>query len=639
MKKRSTKPKLRRGGEDPPGSWFRHDADDGDSLSAIALWGAWHVFALALLLGSAALCLPEPKSVSADKVQILLLLLGYLALSLYIVPVAARPRIEFFAHLVTATLAGFAGAYLVLRFAHLPASPWILGLGGVAAAAAASVPHLSGKERLAAGLILLASAASLVASPRLKWARSTVEKQSVDTALHGVNIAAYTGLIPRPVADAGAIETHGNAALLVTGDGQFYWVTDALGALHADPLSIAAPIDRAAFLTSLGKAAREWRLRITDLIFDRSPAPAALYVAHQAWNGTQRCFTQRVSVIPLAWSANGRPRSAGPWRMLFESRPCVRPEGTYDDSETGGRLAWAPDGKLLFTLGSLGFAGGNGQLPFAQSNDADYGKILKLDPATGQRTVVSIGHRNPQGLVVTRDGRIWEPEHGPQGGDEINLIEQGANYGWPYATYGTDYGGKTWSLNPDAHDHGIYHEPAFAFLPSVAISPIIELTGSEFPHWKGDLLAGSLRTEALFRIRTRDGRVIYVEPFSVGHRVRDLAELPGGRVIVWSDDGTLIEVSRNDVESAFTRFCVGCHQPKFGTAVGPPLAGVAGRRIASVPGWAYSAGLQRKSGVWDDGSLNAFLSDPAAFAPGTTMRLSGLDAKSRTQVIAELKKK
>jgi cytochrome c2 len=630
---------LLRHGEIPPGPWFTHIAGEGNSLFAIALWAAWHVFALALLLGSAALSLPEPKSPSADKVQILLLLLGYLALSLYIIPAAARPRIVLFGHLITAALAGFAGAYLALRFAHLQVSPWIMGLGGGAAAAAASVPHLSGKERLAAGVILLASAAALVASPRLKWARNSVEKQSLDTALYGVSLAAYTGLIPAPAADAGAIESHGNAALLVTGEGKFYWITDSRGALHAEPMSIKAPIDRAAYLASLGKSPRAWRLRITDLIFDQSLVPSALYVAHQAWNGNLRCYTQRVSVVPLAWSADGRPRSAGPWRSIFESRPCVRAEGPYDDTETGGRLAWAPDGKLLFALGSLGFGGTDGRLPFAQRNDVDYGKILKLDPSNGQHVVVSIGHRNPQGLVVAHDGRIWEAEHGPQGGDEINVIEQGANYGWPYATYGTDYGAKIWSLNPDGHDHGIYHEPAYAFVPSFAISPIIELTGSEFPHWKGDLLAGSLRTEALLRIRTRDDHVIYVEPFSVGHRVRDLAELRSGRVIVWSDDGTLIEVSRNDVESAFTRWCAGCHEPKFGASVGPPLAGVVGRRIASAPGWAYSAGLKRKEGVWDDASLNAFLTDPAAFAPGTTMQLSGLDAKSRAKVIAELKKK
>ena len=274
-----------------------------------------------------------------------------------------------------------------------------------------------------------------------------------------------------------------------------------------------------------------------------------------------------------------------------------------------------------------------------QRSDADYGKILKIDPATGQHSIVSTGLRNPQGLAVTHDGRIWETEHGPQGGDEINVIEQGANYGWPYATYGTDYGTKSWPLNPDGHDHGQYHEPAFAFVPSVAISPLIELNGSEFPHWKGDLMAGSLRTEALFRVRTRGDRVIYVESFSVKHRVRDLAELPSGRLIVWSDDGTLVRVSRNDAQSDFAALCANCHQPKYGTAVGPPLDGVVGRRIASVPGFVYSAGLRSRRGVWDEKTLDTFLRDPTAFAPGTTMLRIHLDDKSRAQVIAELKKK
>jgi cytochrome c2 len=590
-------------------------------------------------MASAAFSLPDPISISSDKIQILLLALGYLALSLYIVPAARRPRIELYAHLVVAAVAGFAGAYLALRLIHLPESPWILGLGGCAAAVAALGPHLSRKGQMVAAMIFVAAAAGVVAGPRLMPAGSSDEKKSIDTALYGVNLDVRTGLIPHPGADTGAIESHGSGMALLTGDGKFYWISDTGGKLRADPLKIPAPMDRAAYFANFSDPIRAPRLRITDLIFDRSPGSNALYVAHQSWHADQRCYTQRVSVIPLAWSADGRPRASGPWRPLFESRPCVRAEGVYDVSETGGKLAWAPDGQLLFTLGDLGFAGTNGEPPVSQRSDSDYGKILKLDPATGAHSVVSIGHRNPQGLVVAHDGRIWEVEHGPQGGDEINLIEQGANYGWPYATYGTDYGSKTWPLNPDGRDHGAYHEPAVAFVPSVALSPIIELTGSEFPHWRGDLIAGSLRTEALFRVRTRGDRVIYVESFSVGHRVRDLAELPSGRIIVWSDDGTLIEVSRNNEESAFARSCAGCHEPKFGTAVGPPLAGVVGRRIASVSGWSYSAGLKRRAGVWNEASLDAFLRDPTAFAPGTTMRLYNVDARTRAEIIAELKHK
>jgi cytochrome c2 len=529
--------------------------------------------------------------------------------------------------------------YLALRIIHLPASPWILADGGVAAAAAALVPHLTGKNRLAAAILFLGAAAALAIGPRLKPASSSMERQSIDTALYGVNIDAYSGLIPPPEENGGAIESHGPALLLVTGDGKFYWVTETKDGLQSDPLDLPAPMDRAAYLADFPKGATAPRLRTTDLIFDPSPSASSLYVAHQWWNRAQRCYTQRVSVMRLAWAADGRPRSSGPWHTLIETGPCIKAEGPFDDSETGGRLAWAPDGRLLFTLGSLGFGGRNGQPPFAQRADVDYGKILKIDPATGEHTVLTTGHRNPQGLALSRDGRIWEAEHGPQGGDEINYIEQGANYGWPYATYGTDYGAKTWPLNPNGHDHGSYHEPAIAFVPAMALSPLIVLNGSEFPHWKDDLLAGSLRTEALFRVRTRGDRVIYVESFSVGHRVRDIAELPNGRVIVWSDDGTLIQVRRNDGQDAVTLWCASCHEPKFGTAVAPPLSGVVGRRIASAPGFTYSPGLRRRSAVWDEKSLDAFLSDPAAFAPGTTMPRVRLDDKSRAQVIAELRKK
>jgi cytochrome c2 len=488
-------------------------------------------------------------------------------------------------------------------------------------------------------ILFITAAAMLAASSRLRPAADKIEKQSLDTALYELNLETYADLVPPPAADGGAIKSHGSALMLLTGDGKFYWITESVGGLHAEALRIPAPMDRAAYLAGFSDPSKAPRLRTTDLIFDRSPAPTSLYVAHQSWDIKNRCYTQRVSVMALAWTMDGHPRASGAWRALFDSKPCVRAEGPFDDSETGGKLAWAPDGRLLFTLGSLGFAGLNGQMPFSQRSDVDYGKILKIDPGTGQYTIFTTGNRNPQGLVVTGDGQIWEAEHGPQGGDEINFIEQGANYGWPYATYGTDYGSKTWPLNPDGHDHGVYHEPAIAFVPSAAISPLIELNGAEFPHWKGDLLAGSLRTEALFRIRTRGTLVIYVESFSVGHRVRDLAEMANGRIVVWSDDGTLIELSRNDHQSVFAASCAGCHEPKFGAAVGPPLAGVVGRRIASAPGFTYSRGLRSQSGVWDERTLDAFLRDPAAFASGTTMQRIRLDDKSRAAVIAELKAK
>ena len=100
-------------------------------------------------------------------------------------------------------------------------------------------------------------------------------------------------------------------------------------------------------------------------------------------------------------------------------------------------------------------------------------------------------------------------------------------------TYGADYGKRTWPLNPEGLDHGGFTEPVHAFVPAVAISSLIEVTGGEFPGWEGDLLVGSLRMETLYRVRVREKRVIFVEPLFVGVRIRDLVEADDGRILLW----------------------------------------------------------------------------------------------------------
>src|SRR5262249_4081638 len=157
-----------------------------------------------------------------------------------------------------------------------------------------------------------------------------------------------------------------------------------------------------------------------------------------------------------------------------------------------------------------------------------YGKVLLLD-RSGRHEIFTIGHRNPQGLLVDREHRIWETEHGPQGGDEINLLEKGRNYGYPLVTYGTEYGRYFWPLAPWAHDHGEYTEPVQAFVPSIAISNLIQVDSDLFSEWKGDLLVGSLNTQSVYRVRVRGDRIIYIEQIPVGVRVRDLAEGSDGR--------------------------------------------------------------------------------------------------------------
>lgn len=608
---------------------------------SIIFRAGWHLLVCALLAGAAIVALRMPVRPPLDAeglVQVLLLVLGYLALSLNVVPASQRPLATVMIHMVVAALVGFGGAYAGLKLARLPASPWLFVAGGAAATIFGLLPHLPRKGRLWALVLLALLAVAVVTGRSLRSTAQTVERTEIDTALYPLNEDVFTGLIPAPGADGGALEPGPRGLILVTGDAKFYWIRQTGMKLDAAALSIPAPMDRAAYLRQFKDPKQAPRLRVTDVVFGREPGQRSLFVAHQAWHQDKHCYTMQVSEIPLSWSARGLPQANGRWRTDFESAPCLKAEGAFDDSETGGRLAWGPDGQLLVTLGEFGFEGLNGGHGISQVANADYGRILSIDPATLQRSVVSIGHRNPQGLTVTRGGEIWEAEHGPQGGDEVNFIVKGANYGWPLVTYGTNYGTKVWALNPDSLNHGGFHEPSIAFVPSMAISALIEIGGAEFPHWNGDLLAGALRMQSIYRIRHRGDRVIYVEQVWLGHRIRDLVQTADGKILLWSDDGTLILLSRRQGADAFERFCSGCHAPKFGAAVGPSLTGVVGRRVGSVEGYVYSPALRNKGGVWSEQNLDTFLRDPRAFAPGTTMKLYGLDDKSRKEVIAELAK-
>ena len=118
--------------------------------------------------------------------------------------------------------------------------------------------------------------------------------------------------------------------------------------------------------------------------------------------------------------------------------------------------------------------------------DSDYGKTIRIDPNDWSATKFSLGHRNPQGITIDDKGRIWVVEHGPMGGDELNLIRQGANYGWPSVTLGVNYSGelvddKRWLPNPRQGRHDDYESPVFAWMPSIGVSKQLKGDPSSAP--------------------------------------------------------------------------------------------------------------------------------------------------------------
>jgi cytochrome c2 len=348
------------------------------------------------------------------------------------------------------------------------------------------------------------------------------------------------------------------------------------------------------------------------------------------------------------------------WDTLFETRPCIpRSSGPrspeFHGEESGGKLARLDGSTLLMTVGDHTFDGLHSDTMAAQELTWDYGKTLAIDLESGTSTVFTFGHRNPQGLYVTKSGDIWLTEHGPQGGDELNRLVRGSNYGWPLVTYGTEYGldRHTWPPSPTPNDHRGFEEPMYSWIPSIAVSSVIALEKNRFRYWQYDLMIGSY-AESLFRARIRAGRVVTFEPVRLRSRrgrIRDLFEDRNGSIVVWFDDGTLgflepaepaaatSETGSGRGQTLFAA-CAGCHALADGAThgIGPDLAGIVNRPVAGSEGFNYSRALAQVPGRWTEQNLDRFLADPQAFAPGNIMLFTGLpDPADRAHLIAYLK--
>ena len=208
----------------------------------------------------------------------------------------------------------------------------------------------------------------------------------------------------------------------------------------------------------------------------------------------------------------------------------------------GGRMAFLPDGTLLLTTGE-----DFDWREKAQLLDNHLGKIIRINtdgsvprdnPFTGSDAalpeIYSYGHRNPQAILVSGDGVIWMHEHGPAGGDELNVIEPGLNYGWPVITYGRDYSGAR--ISPYTEYEGM-QQPVTYWVPSIAPAGMALYDGELFPDWRGDLFVAALVERSVRRLDVDDGRIVGQEILlqELGERIRDVRAGPDGALYVLTD--------------------------------------------------------------------------------------------------------
>jgi glucose/arabinose dehydrogenase len=234
-------------------------------------------------------------------------------------------------------------------------------------------------------------------------------------------------------------------------------------------------------------------------------------------------------------------------RVIFSQKP-----KTASSAHFGCRIVEARDGNLFLTLGER-FS----RKEDAQALDNHHGKIVRIgkdgavpkdNPFVGRAGALpeiwSYGHRNAQGATLGPDGRLWQHEHGPQGGDEINLPQPGRNYGWPVITYGENYGGGR--IGEGLTQKAGMEQPLHYWVPSIAPSGMAFLTSDRYGSaHRGNLFVGSLKFGYLDRIELADGKVLREHKLLEGiGRVRDVRQGPDGLLYVLTDegDGKLVRV-------------------------------------------------------------------------------------------------
>lgn len=272
---------------------------------------------------------------------------------------------------------------------------------------------------------------------------------------------------------------------------------------------------------------------IRDLFFDASDGN--LYVSYYAL-GTDGCYSLALAraKTPSDFANNAQSKTLT-FEKFFDAGHCSL-NAAKNMWSSGGRITRLGD-KLLLTIGR--YTPDKLDDPSGGSDDF-LGSVVAID-GSGHAETLSVGHRNPEGLT-TVEGRIFISEQGPMGGDEIDEIVAGGNYGWPFASYGMSYDRKDDFQIPHSPQ---YEEPAFYFTPSVATSEIRFYDEKQFPRWKGNLFVSTLREKSLIRMYfdKSHNRFISAEKIYIGHRIRDMdIDKYSGSIWLFTDDDRLIEL-------------------------------------------------------------------------------------------------
>ena len=274
------------------------------------------------------------------------------------------------------------------------------------------------------------------------------------------------------------------------------------------------------------------RFAITDIsVLTQTAETAQLLISYPRFNSEGRCVT----VVVYSYRANfGAQPSLKRGKMWFQSNPCVAISAVQ---HAAGRMELIDAKSAYLTIGDLGYPEIGDK-----TKRGTLGTVMKI--SAKKVTQISSGHRNAQGiLLIGKD--LYTSEHGPRGGDELNLIQQGIDYGWPTVTYGERYspGDYVSPTNPESHNG--FRKPLTYWVPSVAPTELIQLpAASAWGQWSSSIVMGTLREESLIFIQMNNKRVVgQMQTVNVYERIRDLDVTKDGSIIATTDSGKLLIIN------------------------------------------------------------------------------------------------
>ncbi len=276
------------------------------------------------------------------------------------------------------------------------------------------------------------------------------------------------------------------------------------------------------------------RFAITDIgVLSENKKRANLLISYPRLGSNNRCVEVAVDQIRYNRAKQKVNRVAN-W---FVTKPCVPISAVQHAS---GRFAVIDNKSAYVTIGDLGFPGINDR-----GKRGDLGSIFKVSATNVER--ISQGHRNAQGILLFNGKDLLAAEHGPRGGDELNLIKPGNDYGWPFVTYGEPYSSGDYVKPTKTGTHQGYVEPFKYWTPSIAPTELVQLPEVGWGEWSGALVLGTLRENALVFMKLDNKfNVTQTKMVDLGQRIRDLEINKAGNLVATTDEGRLFEIKQKN---------------------------------------------------------------------------------------------